>query len=104
MSDKVIELNYSQKEIVRRLSTVLDGDERAQKFYEDVSINLLGKLTAAGIAMIFAMGIYKEYADYSPMIVNLTYKLVPLWIDALDMDLEVADAAKALFNKAVKAS
>ncbi|MCQ3944717.1 MAG: hypothetical protein DPW11_02995 [bacterium] len=98
MNDKVITLP-SADEMIARLMKVQD-DELAQSLYRNVAQRAGEEKVAAGIIMMFSLGIYDVCQGYPPMMQNLLSYNIPAWVDALVDDKEVADAAKAFWKEA----
>lgn len=94
---KVIVLPDAE-EIVKRLAKVYD-DELAQRLYAKVAQRAGEEKVAEGVVMIFTLSIYDVCQGYPPMIQSLMFNFVPMWIDALLDDKEVAEAAKAFLKK-----
>lgn len=102
MNDKVITLP-NEEDIIARLTKVQD-DELAQKLYKNIAQRAGEEKVAAGIIMIFTLGIYDVCQGYPPMIQGLLLRRIPQWVDALVDDKEVAEAAKAFYKEATSKS
>lgn len=102
MNNKVIVLPKAD-EIIKRLNTVMD-DELGNRLYKIIAERAGEEKVAAGVVMIFTLGIYDACQGYPPMMQGLMFNFVPMWIDVLIDDKEVAEAAKAFYQEAVNAS
>ena len=102
MNDKVIVLPNAD-EIIKRLNKVID-DELSNRLYKIIAKKAGEEKVAAGVVMMFTLGIYDACQGYPPMMQSLMFNFIPMWIDVLIDDKEVAEAAKAFHQEAVDAS
>ena len=102
MNDKVIVLPNAD-EIIKRLNTVMN-DEFGNRLYRIIAQKAGEEKVAAGVVMMFTLGIYDACQGYPPMMQGLMFNFIPMWIDVLIDDKEVAEAAKAFHQEAVEAS
>lgn len=102
MNDKVIVLPKAD-EIIKRLNTVMD-DEFGNRLYKIIAERAGEEKVAAGVVMMFTLGIYDACQGYPPMMQGLMSRFIPRWIDVLIDDKEVAKAAKDFYQEAVDAS
>lgn len=91
----------SAEEIVRRLVAVYD-DEMTRRLYYKVAQRAGEEKVAEGVVRLFTLSIYEVCQGCPQMTRTLMFNFAPKWIDALVDDKEVAKAAKAFLEKALK--
>lgn len=83
------------EEIIRRLKKVNDDAYTAKTFYPLIAQAAGHELIAEGVVNMLTFKIYDYVsAGYPPMMESLLHAWVPLYIDALVDNKEVAEAAK----------
>lgn len=102
MDKKVIVLPQAE-EMIKRLTTVCD-DDLAQRLYRNVAQRAGEEKVAGGVVMMFTLGIYDVCQGYPPFMQGLMHGFVPMWIDALIDDKDVANEAKAFHEEVADAA
>jgi len=102
MSKKVITLPNAN-EMMKRLRSVCDDGGMDERFYKAHLLPNAGReLVAEGIVLMLTLSIYDFISSGYPRIMeSILHGYVPMWIDALVDDKEVAGAAKAFHQEAI---
>lgn len=96
----------SADEMLKRIKAIHDDDYMIERFYKPHLLPKAGReLVAEGVVLMLTLAIH-DFASsgYPAMIVGILHGYVPLWIDALVDDKDVAEAAKALHQEAIDAT
>lgn len=81
-------------EIMRRLRSVLDEPTAVEMLYPLIARNAGHELAPQGIVLMLTMACVDYGKNYPPLVGETTRRFIPMWIDALIDDKEVAEAAK----------
>ena len=102
VSKKVVTLP-SKEEIMKRLRPVHDDAYMAERFLPLVAEKAAGKkLVAEGIVMMLSLAVADFVkSGYPPQMEGVLLLYMPMYIDALVDDKEVAKTAKNFFSEAM---
>ncbi len=95
---KLIKLPDDPKEIVERLTKVLDEHNIVEKIYYIIAESAGRELYPQGVVMMFTLAAHDFSLDYGAIAGNVTLRFIPRWIDALIDDKDAAEQAKSFLS------
>lgn len=91
----------NEQEMLRRLIGVRNIDHLKEHFYPKLAVQAGDELEASGIAILFITA-HTEYVENAPQwLVREMHVLLPLFVDSIIDDREIAEEAKKWINTAL---